>query len=122
MQGEQPTSVILSIWDQVMKNNEPYNLTVEELLKEDGFARVTCIVCFNEIQSPWYDKKEITISINNLDTPMLIISLYRKEYTEWRTDHSVALQCHCCDAMFTVKHVGKANLFADNNDRVHKTA
>lgn len=47
--------------------------------------------------------------------------LNRKEYTEWRTDHSVALQCHCCNAMFTVKHVGKSNLLADNA-KVHSTS
>lgn len=43
-----------------------------------------------------------------------IFFFYRKEYTHWRTDHSVALQCHCCYAMFSIKHVGKANLLADN--------
>jgi hypothetical protein len=41
---------------------------------------------------------------------------FKKEYAEWRTDYSIALQCHCCDAMFTVKHVGKASLFLAAKD------
>lgn len=120
MRRKEPSHSVKSEWNRVMKD-EPYDLSVEELLDEEGFAWVTCIVCSNSVQSPWYDKaKSRTL---NLDSPMLItISNFRKEYTEWRTDHSVALQCHCCDAMFTVKHVGKANLFEDNNDKVQRNA
>ncbi|KAG2195024.1 hypothetical protein INT47_005624 [Mucor saturninus] len=82
-------------WKIVM-NDESYELSEKEVLKK-GCATVTCIVCYARIQSPW------------------------KEYTEWRTNHSVALQCHCCNSMFTVKHVGKANLLADNT-KVRTTA
>ncbi|KAG2236543.1 hypothetical protein INT48_000843 [Thamnidium elegans] len=76
-------------WGRLMRG-EPYELTKKDLFKKNGYANVTCIVCNSRIQSSW------------------------KDYAEWRTDHTIALQCHCCDAMFTVKHVGKANLFLDN--------
>ncbi|GAA5815491.1 hypothetical protein MFLAVUS_009003 [Mucor flavus] len=82
-------SPIRENWGRLM-SGEPYELTKKELLKKNGYANVTCIVCNSCIQSPWED------------------------YAEWRTDHTMALKCHCCYAMFTVKHVGKANLFLDN--------
>ncbi|CAO3615681.1 unnamed protein product [Mucor hiemalis] len=83
------TIKLMEEWRRVM-GDEPYDLTVESLHDKNSYASLTCIVCFSLIQSPW------------------------NEYAEWRTDHSIALLCHCCYATFTVKHVGKANLNADN--------
>lgn len=85
-------------WNRLMED-EPYDLA-EDLSsgKDQGYALVTCIVCLNPIKSPW------------------------KEYAIWRTDHSTALQCGCCKAMFTVKHVGKANMLSDNVKKQHTTA
>ncbi|GAA5796750.1 hypothetical protein HPULCUR_002125 [Helicostylum pulchrum] len=87
---------VLAEWRNFMKDIN-YDLTEEVIKKNEGNASVRCVVCNMRMEVAW------------------------DEYTEWRTDHSVALQCHCCGVMFTVKHVGKANLLADNA-RVHKTA
>lgn len=48
-----------------------------------------------------------------MDAKHVVQYFIRENYTEWRTDQTVALQCHRCSAMFTIKHVGKANLIAD---------
>lgn len=44
---------------------------------------------------------------------LVYVFIYRDNYAEWRTDPTVAIQCHRCDAMFTIKHVGKFNLATD---------
>ncbi|KAG2236563.1 hypothetical protein INT48_000863, partial [Thamnidium elegans] len=87
---------VLAEWRRFMKDVN-YDLTEEVIEKNEGSASVRCVVCNMRMEVAW------------------------DEYAEWRTDHSVALQCHCCGVMFTIKHVGKANLLADNA-RVHKTA
>lgn len=93
-----PNPVTQRDWADTM-GDEPYDLTKEILVQEpQTCALVTCIVCFSQIKIQW-DK-----------------------YADWRTDHSVALQCHCCFSMFTTKHVGKANLFADLSEKHHKTS
>jgi hypothetical protein len=117
MHGKESSKAVYNEWKKIMKG-EPYNLTKEALEEKDGCASITCIVCLARIQSPWYDKRNYIVHVYNNNN----ISIFRKEYTEWRTDHSVALQCHCCYAMFTVKHVGKANLFADTNAKNKSTA
>lgn len=37
----------------------------------------------------------------------------RNDFTEWRLDHNVALQCHRCDTIFTIHHVGRTNMITD---------
>lgn len=93
-------------------DDEPYELTSEELLNSDSCATVTCIVCYSRIESPWYDQINQLMHKTN---STLYKYTNREEYSEWRTDHKVALQCSICHSMFTVKHVGKANLIADNS-------
>ncbi|KAI9253051.1 hypothetical protein EDC94DRAFT_268230 [Helicostylum pulchrum] len=92
-QGNLKKSVIRE-WDSVMKD-EPYDLTIDELIKKGSCASITCIVCNSRIRSPW------------------------GEYAKWRTDHTTALQCCCCYTSFTVKHVGKSNLNQDNASSVN---
>ncbi|GAA5804045.1 hypothetical protein HPULCUR_009531 [Helicostylum pulchrum] len=98
---------ILAEWKRFMKD-ENYDLTEEVIEKNEGNASIRCVVCNMRMEVTWYG----------------YIEYIRDAYTEWRTDHSIALQCHCCGVMFTIKHVGKANLLADNaaRRRASKTA
>lgn len=41
-----------SNWDRNMEHREPYYLTNDNLMA--GFAEITCIVCFINIQIKWY--------------------------------------------------------------------
>ncbi|KAL9552152.1 hypothetical protein MBANPS3_003908 [Mucor bainieri] len=74
-------------WKRSM-GDEPYRLTPDNLLQAP-FPEITCIVCSDTIATEWM------------------------EYAQWRTNPTVAVQCGRCDAMFTIKHVGKYNLVAD---------
>ncbi|CAO0793972.1 unnamed protein product [Mucor circinelloides] len=82
---------VLTAWKNVM-GDEPYHLTQEHLLSNsssNGSAEISCIVCFVKMEIDW----------NN--------------YAEWRTNQKSAIKCHRCSCLFTIKHVGKANLIAD---------
>ncbi|CAO3643631.1 unnamed protein product [Mucor fragilis] len=82
---------ILIIWKEAM-GDEPYHLLEKHVSgpkSYSSYSEINCIVCFVKMEVDW------------------------DNYTEWRTDPTVALQCHRCDAMFTTKHVGKANMIAD---------
>ena len=80
-----------SYWAHNMGVQEPYHVSKENLMESSqaSFAEITCIVCLVNIEVKW------------------------KDFTEWRTDHKVALQCHRCNVIFTMAHVGKANLLID---------
>ncbi|CAO0796540.1 unnamed protein product [Mucor circinelloides] len=74
-------------WKRYM-GNEPYRLAPDNLL-DAPFPTIKCIVCRDIITLEWMD------------------------YTTWRTNPTTAVQCSRCDAMFTIKHVGKSNLITD---------
>ncbi|EPB92039.1 hypothetical protein HMPREF1544_01103 [Mucor circinelloides 1006PhL] len=74
-------------WKRYM-GNEPYRLAPDNLLNAP-FPTIKCIVCRDIITLEWMD------------------------YTTWRTNPTTAVQCSRCDAMFTIKHVGKSNLITD---------
>ncbi|KAL9555734.1 hypothetical protein MBANPS3_002231 [Mucor bainieri] len=82
---------VLILWKEAM-GDEPYHLLEKHVSgpkSYTSYAEINCIVCFIKMEVEW------------------------DSYTEWRTDPTVALQCHRCSAMFTTKHVGKANMIAD---------
>ncbi|CAO3643647.1 unnamed protein product [Mucor fragilis] len=82
---------VLTAWKNVM-GDEPYHLTQEHLLSNSNvtrYAEISCIVCFVKMDIEW------------------------SNYAEWRTSQKNAIQCHRCSSLFTIKHVGKANLIAD---------
>ncbi|KAG1110479.1 hypothetical protein G6F42_015321 [Rhizopus arrhizus] len=86
---------VLIVWRDAM-GDEPYHLLEEHVSGPKNYAsyaEINCIVCFVKMEVDW------------------------DNYTEWRTDPTTALQCHRCNAMFTTKHVGKANLIADYSKR-----
>ncbi|CAO3634860.1 unnamed protein product [Mucor fragilis] len=78
-------------WKEAMGEREPYHLTKERLTEScnTSCAEISCIVCFVKMDVSWED------------------------FAEWRLDHTIALACHRCSGMFTIKHVGKANLLND---------
>ncbi|CAO3634872.1 unnamed protein product [Mucor fragilis] len=67
---------------------EPYRLASDNLL-EAPFPTIKCVVCSDNIMLAWMD------------------------YATWRTSPTCAVQCGRCDAMFTIKHVGKSNLIVN---------
>ncbi|KAF1803770.1 hypothetical protein FB192DRAFT_1369666 [Mucor lusitanicus] len=82
---------VLILWKEAM-GDEPYHLTEKHVSgpkSYTSYAEINCIVCYIKMEVDW------------------------DHYTEWRTDPTVALQCHRCNAMFTTKHVGKANMISD---------
>ncbi|KAL0145911.1 hypothetical protein V8B55DRAFT_1559669 [Mucor lusitanicus] len=78
-------------WKDKMGPKEPPHLTKDNILSssQDGYAELTCIVCYIDLHVKWQD------------------------FAEWRLDHKVALCCHRCKSQFTMDHVGKANLIID---------
>ncbi|KAL9555278.1 hypothetical protein MBANPS3_002431 [Mucor bainieri] len=74
-------------WERSM-GNEPYRLSPTNLL-DAPYPVMTCIVCSDTITLEW------------------------EEYATWRTNPTSAVQCGRCDAMFTIKHVGKFNMITD---------
>ncbi|KAF1796571.1 hypothetical protein V8B55DRAFT_1350209 [Mucor lusitanicus] len=75
-------------WKKTMGQEEPYRLTASNLL-DAPHPTMKCIVCSDTITLEWND------------------------YATWRTNPTCAVQCGKCDAMFTIKHVGKANMILD---------
>ncbi|GAN04990.1 hypothetical protein MAM1_0079d04458 [Mucor ambiguus] len=78
-------------WKEMMGSTEPPHLTKDNIFSssQKGYAELTCIVCYIDLQVKWQD------------------------FAEWRLDHKVALCCHRCNSRFTMDHVGKANLITD---------
>ncbi|KAL7308867.1 hypothetical protein PS15m_011006 [Mucor circinelloides] len=90
---------LLRKWKEIMGEKEPYYLTKEKLIESSSTscAEISCIICFIKMDVNWDD------------------------FVEWRLDHTVALACHRCSGMFTIKHVGKANLLHDIGNRDYRS-
>ncbi|KAF1807507.1 hypothetical protein FB192DRAFT_1023508 [Mucor lusitanicus] len=84
---ESSRTILESNWDKNFEYREPSYLPSRDLMA--GFAEITCVVCFISIEIKWED------------------------YSEWRTDAAVALQCNHCKTVFTRHHIGKTNLILD---------
>ncbi|KAI7892154.1 uncharacterized protein EV154DRAFT_505785 [Mucor mucedo] len=85
----EPTPKALHQWIKVMGKSEPYIFEGSRTESYHTNTSISCIVCGSPAKTSW------------------------KSYTEWRTNPDVAIRCYCCDAEYTIKHCGKANLFRD---------
>ncbi|CDH56061.1 predicted protein [Lichtheimia corymbifera JMRC:FSU:9682] len=84
---EGPSPHALYVWKQVYGNDEPYTLTAENVCI--GNVAVQCCYCDKDMSCSWV------------------------EYTEWRFDPNVGIQCHGCKRETTVYNASLKKLAID---------
>ncbi|KAI7887152.1 hypothetical protein K492DRAFT_189568 [Lichtheimia hyalospora FSU 10163] len=84
---DSPSPQALNVWRQLYDNDEPYTLTPENVCI--GNVTVACCYCDKDMSCSWV------------------------EYTEWRFDPNVGIQCHSCKRETTVYNASLKRLALD---------
>lgn len=104
----EPSAEDLQVWKEIYGDEEPYRLTADNVSKGD--FTMECSFCNKDMLCSWF----VSHAYHQMQvTQNSVYFLCRPQYTNWRFDPNVSIQCHHCHEETTVHTVSLRNFAVD---------